>query len=136
MKVSKMVLWLVITDFIVCMIAFIIQSIYVDNDIIYFKAVDYSRTLRIAMFSVFIMLILNSGEDLGRLSILNNLAAKLLLFQFTIYYIDFIKQILAYDGIEIWQELYYIKKIGHVTAIVWFNYRINKLSKELSYITN
>ncbi len=131
-----MALWLVITDFIICLIAFAIQSIYADNDIIYFKAVDYSRTLRIAMFSVFIMLILNSGEDLGRLKAINDLAVKLLLFQFCIYYIDFIKQVLAYDGIETWQELYYIKKIGHVTAIVWFNYRINKLSKEISYITN
>ena len=135
-KVSKMALWLVITDFIVCVIAFAIQSIYVDNDIIYFKAVDYSRTFRIAMFSVFIMLVLNSGENLDELKPLNDLATKLILFQFVIYYIDFIKQILAYDGIEIWQELYYIKKIGHVAAIFWFYHKINKLSKELSYIRN
>ena len=136
MSVCKATVLLALTDFIICLIAFIIQSIYVDNEIIYFKAVDYSWAIRLVIFSLFIIFVLSSGEDLGRLKELNYLAAYLFLFQFGVYYIDFLKNILAYDGIELWKELFYIKKVGHFGIIIWFNYRINKLSKELSYITN
>lgn len=136
MKVSKMALLLVLTDFVICLIAFIIQSIYVDDEFIYFKAVDFSRAIRIVVFSLFVMFVLSSGEDLGRLDKLNKLAAVLFLFQFTIYYIDFLKVYLAYDGIYLWKELYYIKKIGHVGTIVWFNWKINNISKQISYVNN
>ncbi len=131
-----MTVLLALTDFIICLIAFIIQSVYVDNDVIYFKAVDYSRAIIIVIFSLFIIYVLSSGEDLGRLEKLNMLAAYLFLFQFVVYYVDFLKVYLAHDGIEIWQELYYIKKVGHIGIIVWFNHRLNKLSKDLAHITN
>jgi hypothetical protein len=135
-KVCKATVLLALIDFIICLIAFTVQLIYADNEIIYFKAVDYSWAIRVVLFSLFIIFVLSSEEDLSRLKQLNLLAAYLFLFQFGVYYVDLLKNILAYDNIFLWKELFYIKKVGHVGIIVWFNYRINKLSKDISYITN
>ena len=137
MKNCKLAFGLTIIDWFICLIAFIIQWVYADNDHIYFMSVDLSWAIRVIIFSLVIMLILNSDEDMKRLSQLNKLVAKLFIFQFVIYYIDFLKNYLAYtEALELWKELFIIKFILHFIVLFLFASRLDKLDKEIAYITN
>ena len=137
MRVSKLALSLTLLDWLICCVAFVIQWVYYDNDHIFFMSVDLAWALRVILFSLVIMLILNSNENLGRLRKLNQLIVKLFIFQFAVYYSDFVKNWLAYNNdLEFFREAFIIKALIHLIILLAFGKKLSILDKEVSYISN
>jgi hypothetical protein len=61
---------------------------------------------------------------------------KLLLIVFAVFVIDLIKNILAYQGIFLWKEIYFAKKFIQAGAIIWIYVKVNKELKYIEYLSN
>lgn len=133
MKNYKIALWVVIFDFIICLIAFGIQLVYPEDSREYFMAVDYSWALRVILWSIGFYFLLGSHTVIYRDH--GAVISKIVAFCIGFFVLDFIKNILAYNDIFLWRELYVVKRVLHSGVLVWGVLKIRQLNKE-NYITN
>ena len=128
----KIVLSVMLIDYIISLIAFIIQINVPDDSLVYFMAVDFSRPLRIVLWVTGFYHLLLKPIHLEYLGI----ASKLILFCIAIFTLDFIKNVLAYNGIYLWKELYAIKRIFHTGIVFWAILRVGQINKDINFINN
>lgn len=133
MRNFKIALLVVIVDFLICLIAFGVQSMYPEDSREYFMAVDYSWALRMVLWSGGFYLLLTSRVAIHREH--SAVISKIVLFCIGFFVLDFVKNVLAYNDIFLWKELYAVKRVLHLGVLVWGVLKIRQLNKE-NYITN
>jgi hypothetical protein len=121
----RLVFRIAVIDFILGLTAFVLQFwVFQYPDIKYHLVTDLTWAIRVINFTFGLYLVLKKqGRDYILFKV-NKVLSWMFLMVSAFALLDLVKNILAYRDIEIWSEMFFVKRILHFGLLTYFYGRL------------